>query len=257
MKYAIDDAEIDFERNRMVRAGAETEIEPKVGDVLRYLAERPLQVVSRESLIDAVWKGASVSDDVLSRCATVIRRLFDDDARAPRVLETITKRGYRLIAQVRPLDEAAGRIAPSPRFAADLLFGQARLVLADQAQARERVAAAAMAERGGAGREVRLEAAGPDLVVAMRRFDLGLAAAVIGAVVGGLVAYYAVIGHTFQRSEVGAMVLAATVVGAGLGFMVRRAARAAVQRRMRRDIGAVLQTARIASPPSPESRPRG
>jgi Tol biopolymer transport system component/DNA-binding winged helix-turn-helix (wHTH) protein len=77
---------------------ASVQVEPKAMEVLLCLAAAPGEVVSREELIDKVWQGAFVSDDVLTRSIGQLRRAFGDDSERPRVIETIRKRGYRLVA---------------------------------------------------------------------------------------------------------------------------------------------------------------
>jgi hypothetical protein len=57
-------------------------------------------VLSKERLIDAIWRDTFVGDDVLVRCISEIRYVFGDDARSPYVIQTIPKAGYRLIASV-------------------------------------------------------------------------------------------------------------------------------------------------------------
>lgn len=245
MKYAVADAEVDFERNRLRRGDAEVEIEPRVADVLRYLAQRPGQVVGREELIEAVWKTANISDDVLSRCAALIRKLFEDNAREPRVLETITKRGYRLIADVRPLDEAAGWSAPPARFETALWSVSLRLLLNEAAGARDAAAAAAAAALGP-GRRFSVEAAGNDLAIELRRIDPGLLAPVVGVMLGFLLAAFSVYGTGIMYSTALAAALAAVLVGAWLGFAVRRARVAHLERRLRLDLEAVLLAARLS-----------
>ncbi|HVT58891.1 MAG TPA: winged helix-turn-helix domain-containing protein [Thermoanaerobaculia bacterium] len=90
------------------------QVEPKVM-VLVCLAAAPGEVVSREALIDRVWQGAFVSDDVLTRSIGQLRRLFGDDPEQPRVIETIRKRGYRLIAMPQAVEPArAAATAPAP-----------------------------------------------------------------------------------------------------------------------------------------------
>jgi non-specific serine/threonine protein kinase len=56
--------------------------------------------VSRDELIEAVWKHPHVSDEALSRCISLLRHALGDDPAQPRFLETIPKRGYRLVAPV-------------------------------------------------------------------------------------------------------------------------------------------------------------
>ena len=89
-------------------------IEPKVMQVLVYLAEHAGKVVPKEELIKAVWPDVFVTDDALARCILELRRALEDDAREPRFIQTIVKGGYRLIAEVKPVEEtdAPSRGAP-------------------------------------------------------------------------------------------------------------------------------------------------
>ncbi len=76
-------------------------LEPKVMQVLVLLASDPGELVSKERLLQTVWSGVFVGDDVLTRAISEIRRVFSDSARAPRIIQTIPKTGYRLIAPVQ------------------------------------------------------------------------------------------------------------------------------------------------------------
>ena len=75
-------------------------LEAKVMHVLRCLAEHGDQVVPKERLIGAVWPDTFVSDDVLTRAISELRRVFGDDVRNPRFIQTIPKSGYRLMTPV-------------------------------------------------------------------------------------------------------------------------------------------------------------
>ena len=101
--------------NSISSAGESRRVEPKVMQVLVYLAERAGEVVSKEDLIAGVWAETFVSDDVLLRSISELRRVLDDDAKDPRFIRTITKRGYRLIAEVRSAEEASAPAHPPPR----------------------------------------------------------------------------------------------------------------------------------------------
>jgi DNA-binding winged helix-turn-helix (wHTH) protein/WD40 repeat protein len=81
-------------------------LEPKVMEVLVCLAQRAGETVPREELIRAVWPGTFVTDDALKRCVSELRRVLDDDAHEPRIIETIPKRGYRLLAPVERVESA-------------------------------------------------------------------------------------------------------------------------------------------------------
>ncbi len=73
---------------------------PKAFAMLRYLIERPGQLVTKEALLDAVWPDATVSEGVLKNYMSELRRALGDQARTPAVIETVHRRGYRFIAAV-------------------------------------------------------------------------------------------------------------------------------------------------------------
>lgn len=95
--------------NRLTRGGATVRLEPKMMDVLALLASRAGRVVSKDELSEAVWPDVFVTESVITRAIAGLRRALEDDAREPRFIETIAKRGYRLVA--RPVPSAA---APAP-----------------------------------------------------------------------------------------------------------------------------------------------
>jgi DNA-binding winged helix-turn-helix (wHTH) protein len=86
--------------NRLERDGQATQIEPKAMDVLVERAEHAGQVRSKNRLLRVVWGEAFVTDDVLTQAIRLLRRALEEDAKEPTYIETIPKRGYRLIAPV-------------------------------------------------------------------------------------------------------------------------------------------------------------
>ena len=87
---------------RMSFDGRTVQVRPKVMDLLAYLAGSPGTVISKETLLNDVWGTEAISESALTRTVSELRDALDDDAPQPRFLETIPKRGYRLIADVRP-----------------------------------------------------------------------------------------------------------------------------------------------------------
>ena len=80
----------------LIRCGEdERRLEPKVMDVFVVLVSHDGEVVSRDQLIEEVWDGRPQTDDVINRCIRELRKALDDDARSPRYIETIQRRGYR------------------------------------------------------------------------------------------------------------------------------------------------------------------
>jgi TolB-like protein/DNA-binding winged helix-turn-helix (wHTH) protein len=84
--------------------GHSVRLEPKAMAVLVCLAQAGGNVVSKENLIAHVWD-TFVGDDVLTRNISELRRALEDDAKAPRVIETIPKKGYRLLVKAEPVRE--------------------------------------------------------------------------------------------------------------------------------------------------------
>ena len=86
------------ERNTVVRGNTERRLEPRVMDLLAFLARNSGRVLSHDQIIGNVWPHTYVSDSALQSAVSVLRKALDDDPRSPEFLETIPKRGYRLIA---------------------------------------------------------------------------------------------------------------------------------------------------------------
>ncbi len=64
------------------------------------LAAQPGQIVTRQALYDEVWRGRPVTDEVLSRCISLLRSALGDDPKHPAYIQTIPGVGYRLVAPV-------------------------------------------------------------------------------------------------------------------------------------------------------------
>ena len=73
---------------------------PKALALLQTLVIRSGQVVTKDELFQAVWPDTVVSDDALTSCMQELRRALGDDARQPRYIETVHRRGFRFIGKV-------------------------------------------------------------------------------------------------------------------------------------------------------------
>lgn len=101
--FLVADWTVDAAANRLMRHGDEVRLEPKVMSVLVYLVRHRGRVVSRGDLESGVWTGMVVGYDAVTNAVIKLRRALGDDPRAPRIIETISKQGYRLIADVEPI----------------------------------------------------------------------------------------------------------------------------------------------------------
>ena len=88
--------------------GKTAHVEPKAMQVLMFLAEHAGDVIAKERIIQAVWADTFVTDDVLTRAISELRKAFEDDPHGPRFIQTIPKGGYRLIAPVEPVGATRG-----------------------------------------------------------------------------------------------------------------------------------------------------
>ena len=86
--------------NRLTRGDRVVRVEPKVMEVLAAMAARPGETVTKDEFMAEVWTGTVVTDDVLARCISELRKALGDKARNPKYVETLRKRGYALIAPV-------------------------------------------------------------------------------------------------------------------------------------------------------------
>ncbi len=75
---------VEASLNRVSSDSRVIQLEPKVMQVLVCLANQPGEVVSKDELISTVWSDAFVSEDVLTRSISQLRKVFDDNAREPR-----------------------------------------------------------------------------------------------------------------------------------------------------------------------------
>jgi TolB-like protein/Tfp pilus assembly protein PilF len=103
--YRFADLEINCPEFRVLKGGVPQKITPRAFEVLVFLIERPGRLVSKQELFEEIWKESFVTDNALTRMIKEIRRVIGDDADAPQHIETIPKRGYRFIAEVRRSEE--------------------------------------------------------------------------------------------------------------------------------------------------------
>jgi Tol biopolymer transport system component/DNA-binding winged helix-turn-helix (wHTH) protein len=88
------------DRNQLEIENRKISLEPRLMQVLVYLASHQDEIVQRQQLKDAVWQDALMGEDSLNRAISDLRRVLQDDSATPRCIETIRKVGYRLVAPV-------------------------------------------------------------------------------------------------------------------------------------------------------------
>jgi pimeloyl-ACP methyl ester carboxylesterase/DNA-binding winged helix-turn-helix (wHTH) protein len=102
---------LDLSSGRLSRGGETLDLPPKAFGVLRYLAERPGRLISKEELLDAGWPSVYVSTDVLKVTIAEIRKVLGDSPKEPRFIETAHRRGYRFVAKTTTAEETSALAA--------------------------------------------------------------------------------------------------------------------------------------------------
>jgi Tol biopolymer transport system component/DNA-binding winged helix-turn-helix (wHTH) protein len=92
---------------QLERGSVPKRVTPKAMEVLLALVGRAGELLTREELLERVWSGVHVQEEVLTRAIADLRKAFDDDRKEPRYIETIPRRGYRVVARVAPVTRPA------------------------------------------------------------------------------------------------------------------------------------------------------
>ncbi len=102
---AIGDFALDIASQRLQRDEEEHLLDPKDMSVLLHLAEAAPGLVSTEDLLTRSWPGTIVGDNVVHQVIGRLRKALGDSARNPSYIETLPRRGYRLLHDVQPIAE--------------------------------------------------------------------------------------------------------------------------------------------------------
>ncbi len=133
--FWLDDWYVDPDTGRLTRHGAEVHLEPKVMALLVFLANHAGEVMSRETIEGELWKNVVVGYDALASTVIKLRKALGDNSRQPLYIETVSKKGYRLIASVRHSHSATAPAGPTDnlkkhrRFSFPVLAASVMLVL--------------------------------------------------------------------------------------------------------------------------------
>ena len=105
---------LDTSNECLWRNDVQIELPPKPFAVLRYLVENPGRLVTHDELLDALWPETYVQPQVLRTYMLELRKVLEDDAKQPRFIQTLPKRGYRFVAPVTDRAPGAAQQDPSP-----------------------------------------------------------------------------------------------------------------------------------------------
>ena len=84
----------------LMRGDEEISLPPRAVGILEYLMERRGEVVSKQELMDVVWKESYVSDTSLTEAVSLLRQSLGDTPQDPSYIQTVHRRGYRFVADI-------------------------------------------------------------------------------------------------------------------------------------------------------------
>ena len=119
---------LDLANRRLARAGEPVELGSRYFDALVLLVEARGVLVTKDRFMDEVWQGIPVTDEALTQCVRTLRRALEDEASAPRFIQTVPKHGYRFVCAVEDeVQRARAPGVPRPRANAGRLAGATTL----------------------------------------------------------------------------------------------------------------------------------
>ena len=96
MKYFFGEYALDTDQRELKRGSELVSIGPQGFDLLNYLISNRERVVSKDNLIEVVWRGRSVSDSTLASQINAVRRSIGDSGEDQKLIRTITRKGLSL-----------------------------------------------------------------------------------------------------------------------------------------------------------------
>jgi len=105
LRYFFEEYAFDTELRELHRGSDVVSVAPQVFDLLDYLIRNRERVVSKDDLINAVWKGRIVSDAALTTRLNVARNAIGDSGDEQRLIKTLPRKGFRFVGQVRTPEE--------------------------------------------------------------------------------------------------------------------------------------------------------
>ncbi|HEY1338612.1 MAG TPA: winged helix-turn-helix domain-containing protein [Bryobacteraceae bacterium] len=108
--------ELDLRRSELRRSGVLLKLSPQQFRLLRFLAENPDRICTRDEIQQTIW-GAETFVDFdrsLNVCMAQLRATLNDDSEAPRFIQTVPRRGYRFVAPVERVEDRPSAPQPAP-----------------------------------------------------------------------------------------------------------------------------------------------
>lgn len=104
--FQFGDFILDDKKQRLLTVinKSEVAIEPKLLELLLIFIKQPNSTITRQDILDQLWAGSIVTDNAINKLIGNLRKVLGDEAKNPRYIQTVPKRGYRLVCQVKSID---------------------------------------------------------------------------------------------------------------------------------------------------------
>ncbi|MBU2970811.1 winged helix-turn-helix domain-containing protein [Pseudoalteromonas sp. C2R02] len=91
---------LDRKQTRLLYQDKELAIDPKLFELLMIFVSQPNTIISRDYILEHLWSGSIVTDNAINKLIANLRKVLGDDPKQPQYIQTVPKRGYRLICEV-------------------------------------------------------------------------------------------------------------------------------------------------------------
>ena len=110
MIYQFNQITLDTAQYRLSLSGNPVAVEPQVFDLLTYLVEHKDRVVTRDELLENLWKGKVVTDSALGARLKAARKAVGDSGDRQQVIKTIHGRGYQFVSPVTEINAETEKV---------------------------------------------------------------------------------------------------------------------------------------------------
>ncbi|WP_102796164.1 winged helix-turn-helix domain-containing protein [Bowmanella denitrificans] len=114
MRWKIGQFEFCDSKQQLIDDGQVVQLEPMLAEVLGYFCRHPGEIISRDSLIEQVWRGRIVTDNAVNRVIAKLRKVLGDSSTQPKFILTLPKKGYRLIIEPVAMDNSPLPVVEQP-----------------------------------------------------------------------------------------------------------------------------------------------
>lgn len=98
--YVFSACQVNLESREVLLAGQRQPVAPRVFELLLHLIEHHDRVVSKDELLDRIWRGTEVSESVIARTVMKARQAIGDTGREPALIKTVHRVGYRFVGEL-------------------------------------------------------------------------------------------------------------------------------------------------------------